>query len=85
MLTGTSATPAGPKSDSSSIKGGGIKSFLYFQATLLKNIDVNMNAPLVAFFTVCIMRRITLKQECNMDLPTLRLRQSSWMYIFASK
>lgn len=85
MLTGTSAAPAGPKSNSSSIKGGGIKSFLYFQATLFKNIDLNMNAPLVAFFTVCIMRRITLKQECNMDLPTLRLRQSSCMYIFASK
>lgn len=85
MLTGTLAAPAGPKPDSSSIKGGGIKCFLYFPATLLKNIDLNMNALLVAFFIVCIMRRIILKQEFNMDLSTLRLRQSSCTYILASK
>lgn len=36
MLPGISASPASLKSYSSSIKGGGIKCFLYFYAILLE-------------------------------------------------
>lgn len=44
---------------------------------------LNMNAHLL--FTVCIMRKGVLKQEFNIDICTLRLRQNSCIYILASK
>ena len=76
MLPGISASPASPKS-SSSIKGGGIVFCIPVQFYL------NMNAYFL--FTVCIMRKGILKQEFNIDMSTLRLRQNSCIYILASK
>lgn len=40
----------------------------------------NVNVQLL--FTVCIMRKGILKQEFNIEIYTLRLRQNSCVYIY---
>lgn len=86
MLTGISANPVGSKSYSTSTQGGRIKCLLYFSATLHKNIELNINVFVLFSFscffsTACIMRRITLKQEFNMDISTLRRRHKTAVYM----